>query len=90
MRRHPDDSSAAQQVNVWRPAGTTARSNLPVMVFIHGGAWAFGSGGSIEDGSNERVGPYDGGKLASHDVIMVTINCASTHQPWIGRGVWGV
>lgn len=80
MRRHPNDSSAARQINVWRPAGTTARSNLPVMFFIHGGAWAFGSGGSIEEGSNKKISVYDGGKLASHDVIMVTINCASTHR----------
>ena len=61
-------------VNVWRPADTTPRSNLPVMFFIHGGAWAFGSGGAIEEGSNDHIAMFDGGKLASAGVIMVTIN----------------
>ncbi len=31
-------------VNVWRPAGTTARDHLPVHVFIHGGGLVNGSG----------------------------------------------
>ena len=31
-------------VNVFRPAGATASSNLPVMVHIHGGGFRIGSG----------------------------------------------
>lgn len=67
--------------NVWRPQGTTARSNLPVMFFIHGGAWALGSGGSAENdnddalaASGKTVAMYDGGKLSRAGVIMITIN----------------
>ena len=31
-------------VNVWRPAGAAPGAKLPVMVWIHGGAFVFGSG----------------------------------------------
>jgi para-nitrobenzyl esterase len=31
-------------VNVWRPAGAVPGAKLPVMVWIHGGAFVFGSG----------------------------------------------
>ena len=60
-------------VNVWRPRGTTPQSNLPVMFFIHGGAFVLGSGGSIEEGTNEHTGMYDGAKLASNGLIIMTI-----------------
>ena len=51
-------------LNIWTPrADPTA--NLPVMVWIHGGAFIFGSG------SGES---YDGSSLASQDVVLVTIN----------------
>jgi para-nitrobenzyl esterase len=71
-----EGSEDCLMVNVWRPAGTTARSRLPVMLFIHGGAWVMGDGGSIEGGDNdgELLAIYDGGKLSSAGVIMITIN----------------
>ncbi|TYP90342.1 carboxylesterase/lipase family protein [Blastococcus xanthinilyticus] len=52
-------------LNVTTPAGLdTARKNLPVMVWIHGGSWRTGSG--------DR---YDASKLALEgDVVVVTIN----------------
>src|SRR5579864_738378 len=31
-------------VNVWRPAGAAPGAKMPVMVWIHGGAFVFGSG----------------------------------------------
>ena len=31
-------------INVWRPANATASAKLPVMLWIHGGAFVFGSG----------------------------------------------
>lgn len=31
-------------LNIWRPAGTTAGEDLPVYVFIHGGDFEYGSG----------------------------------------------
>lgn len=51
-------------LNVWSPAGR-ADAKLPVMVWIHGGAFNFGSGSLAE---------YDGKNLARKGVVMVTIN----------------
>ncbi len=51
-------------LNVWTPACDDARR--PVMVWIHGGAYIFGSG---------AVSWYDGTHFAQHgDVVVVTIN----------------
>jgi para-nitrobenzyl esterase len=49
-------------LNVWTPTGA---HDLPVMVWLHGGAFIFGSGGDKY---------YDGAKLADHGVVVVTIN----------------
>ncbi len=53
-------------LNVWapRPAGRT-QPPLPVMVFIHGGGFVFGSGAEPA---------YDGTALARHEVVLVTLN----------------
>ncbi|MBL8545404.1 MAG: carboxylesterase/lipase family protein [Hyphomonadaceae bacterium] len=50
-------------VNIWAPSG--ARANLPVMVFIHGGAFTGGAG---------AADVYDGGAFARAGLICVTIN----------------
>ncbi|WP_370616959.1 carboxylesterase/lipase family protein [Mumia sp. Pv 4-285] len=52
-------------LNVTTPAGRSARrAGLPVMVWIHGGSFLTGTGGS-----------YDASKLATQgDVVVVTIN----------------
>jgi para-nitrobenzyl esterase len=50
-------------VNVWRPAGAAPGAKLPVMVWIHGGAFVFGSG-SFSSGV-----PF-----ARQGVILVTFN----------------
>jgi para-nitrobenzyl esterase len=50
-------------VNVWRPAGAVPGAKLPVMVWIHGGAFVFGSG-SFSSGV-----PF-----AKQGVILVTFN----------------
>lgn len=50
-------------VNVWTPAGTT--SDLPVMVFVHGGGFVAGS-------TNAAI--YDGSAFARDDVVLVTVN----------------
>jgi len=52
-------------VNVWRPAAVAKRAKLPVMVWIHGGAFVFGSGSF--PGSA-------GGPFARQGVILVTLN----------------
>ncbi|AYG03764.1 carboxylesterase/lipase family protein [Gryllotalpicola protaetiae] len=52
-------------LNVWRPAGSEGEP-LPVMVWIHGGAYALGSGSQPL---------YDGGRFAvSQGVVVVTLN----------------
>jgi para-nitrobenzyl esterase len=50
-------------LNVWRPAGAAPGAKLPVMVWIHGGAFVFGSG-SFSSGV-----PF-----ARQGVILVTFN----------------
>ncbi len=51
-------------LNVWSPR-PSATANLPVVVFIHGGAFSEGSG---------SVALYDGTNLASTGLVIVTIN----------------
>lgn len=51
-------------LNVWSPA-ERADSKLPVMVWIHGGAFNFGSGSQPE---------YNGRNLAQKNVVVVTLN----------------
>ena len=52
-------------VNVWRPAGAAPGAELPVMVWIHGGAFVGGSGS--EPGSA-------GNGFAEQGVILMTFN----------------
>ena len=52
-------------VNVWRPARAASGAKLPVMVWIHGGAFVFGSGSW--PGSS-------GAQFAKQGVILVTFN----------------
>jgi para-nitrobenzyl esterase len=53
-------------VNLWRPAGeATASGKLPVMVWIHGGAFIGGAG---------SVPLYDGTALAQQGIIVVSLN----------------
>lgn len=51
-------------LNVWTPA-KKASEKLPVMFWIHGGAYQMGAGG---------LPLYDGEKLAKKGVVVVTIN----------------
>jgi para-nitrobenzyl esterase len=52
-------------INVWRPSGASAGAKLPVMVWIHGGAFVFGSG-SLPDSSGVQFG--------KQGVILVAFN----------------
>ncbi|WP_322973033.1 MULTISPECIES: carboxylesterase/lipase family protein [Gordonia] len=53
-------------LNVWRPTVVTPGASLPVMVWIHGGAYVFGSGSQ---------GLYDATTLAvDGQVVVVTVN----------------
>jgi len=51
-------------LNVWRPAGESARP-LPVLVWIHGGGLLNGSG---------SLPVYEGSRLARQGIIVVTLN----------------
>jgi para-nitrobenzyl esterase len=64
----PMSSSSAEDclfINVWRPAGATASAKLPVMVWIHGGAFVFGSGSAPD---------FSGVPFAKQGVMLVTFN----------------
>jgi len=52
-------------LNIWQPAGTAKNAKLPVMVWIHGGAFVFGSG-ALRD--------YSGAPFTKQGVILVAIN----------------
>lgn len=51
-------------LNIWTPS-SERNKKLPVYVFIHGGAYATGSGSDIM---------YDGYRMAEQGIIVVTIN----------------
>ncbi|MDI1306899.1 MAG: carboxylesterase family protein [bacterium] len=52
-------------LNLWLPAGTKPGAKLPVMVWIHGGAFVFGSGSQPD---------FSGVQFAKQGVLLVTFN----------------
>lgn len=60
----PNQSEDCLYLNVWTPA-KEAGEKLPVMVWIHGGAFVLGAGSQSL---------YDGRKLAGKGVVVVTFN----------------
>jgi para-nitrobenzyl esterase len=52
-------------INLWRPANSSPEAKLPVMVWIHGGAFVFGSGSSPES---------SGVQFAKQGIILITFN----------------
>jgi para-nitrobenzyl esterase len=64
MREPVQSSEDCLYLNVWTST-TTPRSLEPVMVWLHGGSNVVGSGSQST---------YDGAGLASHGVVLVTIN----------------
>ncbi|HJS42469.1 MAG TPA: carboxylesterase family protein [Gemmatimonadales bacterium] len=61
----PTSSEDCLFINVWRPSAASARAKLPVMVWIHGGAFVFGSGSRPE---------FSGVQFANQGVLLVTFN----------------
>ncbi|WP_158829809.1 carboxylesterase/lipase family protein [Mucilaginibacter lacusdianchii] len=61
----PTSSEDCLYLNVWKPAGASPGANLPVMVWIYGGGFVFGSGSQPE---------YSGSSFARQGVILVTFN----------------
>lgn len=81
-RLNPQDDDAFF-LNVWAPV---AGERLPVLVFVHGGAWASGGG---------AVRWYRGERLAAEGIVVATLNyrlgpaghlgdgeAGATHQPF--------
>jgi para-nitrobenzyl esterase len=52
-------------LNIWKPAGAAKNAKLPVMVWIHGGAFTMGAGSQRDD---------DGNQFAKQGVILITFN----------------
>lgn len=52
-------------LNIWKPANSTAKSRLPVMVWIHGGGFTGGSGSSPQNYGDE---------LTRQGIVLVNIN----------------
>jgi para-nitrobenzyl esterase len=52
-------------LNIWTPANATTDSKLPVLFWIHGGAFIQGSGGQPR---------YDGSELAKRGAIVISLN----------------
>lgn len=61
----PGTSEDCLFLNLWRPADAKAGSKLPVMVWIHGGAFVMGNG--------SQPG-FSGASFARQGVILVTFN----------------
>lgn len=61
----PNASEDCLFLNLWAPATATPKSKLPVMVWIHGGGFVFGSGGQ---------GNYNASPFTIKGVILVSIN----------------
>jgi para-nitrobenzyl esterase len=67
-------------LNVFAPANATSESRLPVLYWIHGGAFLNGTG---------SVGWYDGARLAARGQVVVTINYRLGALGFMGEGNWG-
>jgi para-nitrobenzyl esterase len=61
-------------LNVYEPTATKNGAKLPVMVWIHGGAFIFGSGSA-----------YDGSQFARQGVIVVTVNYRLGRAGWFAH-----
>lgn len=67
-------------LNVWTPKVTPDGSGtLPVMVFIHGGAFISGSGGSAKGDTTNHLNIYDGSQFVAtsrngENIVFVTLN----------------
>lgn len=75
-----DQSSMSEDclfLDVFAPEGA---KNLPVLVWVHGGAYLTGSG---------SIAWYDGTRLAQRGAVVVTINYRLGALGFLGQGNWG-
>jgi para-nitrobenzyl esterase len=68
-------------LNVYVPAGVTNQSKLPVLFWIHGGAYTNGSG---------SLSWYNGSSLATRDCVVVTINYRLGVFGFLGQSNLGI
>jgi para-nitrobenzyl esterase len=61
-------------LNIYEPADAKRSAHLPVMVWIHGGAFIFGSGSQ-----------YDGTQFAKQGVVVVTVNYRLGRAGWFAH-----
>jgi para-nitrobenzyl esterase len=61
-------------LNIYEPADAKNGAKLPVMVWIHGGAFIFGSG-SV----------YDGSQFARQGIVVVTVNYRLGRAGWFAH-----
>jgi para-nitrobenzyl esterase len=66
-------------LNVTKPAAAKAGAKLPVMVWIHGGAFAVG------DSIQAFGAVHDGREFARRDVVLVTINYRLGRAGWFAH-----
>ena len=72
-----DDATLSEDcltLNVWSPEPATRAHPLPVMVWVHGGAYVAGSG---------RAPMFDGTELAREGVVVVTVNYRLGALGWL-------
>ena len=72
---HPFGSMSEDclHLNIWTPS-VNQSSNLPVMVWIYGGAFTIGSGAQFAALYLTTDGIYSGSQLSLRDVVVVSIN----------------
>jgi para-nitrobenzyl esterase len=61
-------------LNIYEPAAAKKGAHLPVMVWIHGGAFIYGSGSL-----------YDGSQFAKQGVVVVTVNYRLGRAGWFAH-----
>jgi para-nitrobenzyl esterase len=61
-------------LNIYKPAAAKKDAHLPVMVWIHGGAFIFGAGSQ-----------YDGTQFAKQGVVVVTVNYRLGRAGWFAH-----
>src|SRR5882757_2144866 len=61
-------------LNIYQPADAKKGAHLPVMVWIHGGAFIFGSGSQ-----------YDGTQFAKQGIVVVTVNYRLGRAGWFAH-----
>jgi para-nitrobenzyl esterase len=68
------DAEDCLYLNIYTPADAKKGAKLPVMVWIHGGAFVFGAGST-----------YDGSQFAKQGIVVVTVNYRLGRAGWFAH-----